>query len=306
MPPDHSRTEDMNDICQIQNQEPQQRLLWARRELYARGKRVLGVQLAFTVIVPILGSVVAIAVPDLRPYVALLSLLIAVLDPTVIDRWHRSLRKTAARLQEQFDTAVLSMQWDEFTAGVRVSREQIHELSVDFNTMKSDPELVDWYPKAVERLPLHLARIICQRTNLWYDGKLRRLYGYWVLGIGILLTVLLLVIAMASGITVESFVLTVLAPASPIIIWGLREHFRQRDAADRLDRLLGGADRLWERARTGACDAAECAAQSRQFQNAIFDHRSSSPLTFSWIYRLLRSSLETQMNRSADDMVREV
>lgn len=296
----------MNDIRRMQNEEPQQRLLWARRELYTRGKRVLAVQLLFTVIVPVFGSIVAIFVPDLRPYVALLSLIIAVLDPTVIDRWHRSLRKTAARLQEQFDVAVLFMQWDEFTAGARVSREQIHGLSVDFDATKPDPELVDWYPQAVERAPLYLARIICQRTNLWYDGTLRRRYGYWVLGISILLTVILLVIAMASGITVESFVLSVLAPASPIIIWGVREHFRQRDAADRLDRLLGGADRLWERARTGVCDEAECAAQSRQFQNAIFDHRSSSPLTFSWLYHFFRSSLETQMNRAADDMVREV
>jgi hypothetical protein len=210
------------------------------------------------------------------------------------------------RIQEQFDTIVLSLPWDDFTAGARVSREQIHELSATFNPQKPDPELVDWYPQSVADVPLYLARIICQRTNLWYDGTLRRKYGHWVLGVGVTLTIVLLVIAMMTGLTVDSFVLTVLAPASPIIIWGLREHFRQRDAADRLDRLLGGADHLWEKARSGACDEVECATQSRQFQNAIFDHRSSSPLTFSWLYRALRSSLERQMNRSAEDMVAEI
>lgn len=296
----------MNDIPRIQNEEPQQRLLWARRELFARGKLVLSIQLLLTVVVPVIGAVVAAFVPALRPYVAFFALIVAILDSTVVDRWHRNLRRTAAKMQEQFDTTVLQLHWDDFTAGDRVARELIHGLSKRFNFLRKDEELIDWYPVGVRNAPLYLARIICQRSNLWYDAELRRGYARLVLGLSIALTVFLLFVAMLAGLTVESLVLSVLSPATPIVIWGLREFFRQKDSADRLDRLLTNADRLWERARKGGCSEPECMTASRQFQNAIYEHRSSSPLTFSWLYRLQRSSLEERMNRAAEDMVKEI
>ena len=219
-----------NNIPATQDQEAQQRLLWARRELYAKGKRILTGQLALTLLVPIIGSIAAIWFPAIKPTVALVSLIIAVLDPTVLDRWQKKIRKTAAQLQEQFDCAVLQMPWDEFTAGPRVDHETIHEYSTKFDPSNPDPKLLKWYPAAVGQIPLYLGRIICQRTNLWYDGKLRRQWAGWALVLATVLSAVLLGIAMYTGLTVESFVVSVLAPASPIIIWCLREFYRQSDA----------------------------------------------------------------------------
>ncbi|MBR0960888.1 S-4TM family putative pore-forming effector [Bradyrhizobium japonicum] len=296
----------MNNIPEVQNQEPQQRLLWARRNLYTTGKRILSAQLILTLAIPILGSILSIWLTALKPYVALVSLVIAVLDPTIFDRWQKKIRSQAARLQEQFDCAVLSLPWDEFTAGRREEYETIHQLSTSFDPHHPDPKLLDWYPQIVGTVPLHLARIICQRTNLWYDGKLRRQYAGWALALTIALTFLLLGIAIYTGLTVESFVVSVLAPASPIIIWGLREHFRQRDTADSLDGLRHAAEALWERGRSGACAEEECTRQSRQFQDGIFERRSSSPLIFSWIYNLRRNTLEQSMNKGAEELIREI
>jgi hypothetical protein len=296
----------MNNIPTIQNQEPQQRLLWARRRLYTTGKRILAAQVILTLVVPILGSILSVWFTTFKPYVALISLVIAVLDPTIFDRWQKSIRSRAARLQEQFDCVVLQLPWDEFTAGRREEHETIHQLSAAFDPAHLDSKLLDWYPPIVGTVPLHLARIICQRTNLWYDGTLRRQYAGWALGLTIFLTLLLLGIAIYTGLTVETFVMGVLAPASPIIIWGLREHFRQRDTADSLDGLRHAAEALWERGRTGACAEEECTRQSREFQNGIFERRSSSPLIFSWIYNLRRNTLERSMNKGAEELITEI
>jgi len=127
-----------------------------------------------------------------------------------------------------------------------------------------------------------------------------------VLGGTIALTVLLFVFGLIGGLTLESFVLTVLAPAAPIIMWGVREFFRQRDATDVLDRVKSEAEALWDRAKTGGCTEPDCTAQSRQFQNAIFERRSTSPLIFDWIYKIQRSGLEEQMNIGAQELVREI
>jgi hypothetical protein len=200
----------------------------------------------------------------------------------------------------------LDLPWDEFTVGAKLDPETIHAAASKHLGGADDPNLRDWYPAILGDVPLYLARIICQRTNLWYDAKLRRQYGGSVLGGTIALSLLLFVFGLIGGLTLESFVLTVLAPAAPIIIWGVREFFRQRDVTDALERVKSEAEALWDRAKTGGCTESECTAQSRQFQNAIFERRSTSPLIFDWIYKIQRPGLEEQMNRGAEDLVQEI
>ena len=296
----------INQIVTTENADAQIWLLRARRHMYAQAKRLLSLQMALTVGVPVVGAVCASIWPDLRGFVAFLSLTIAILDVTVFDRLQRALLKSAAKAQEQFDCVVLELPWDDFTVGAKLPPETIHAASSKHLMSKEDASLKNWYPVAVEQVPLHLARIICQRTNLWYDAKLRRQYGGWSIGLSVGLSLLLVVIGMVRGLTLGSFVLTVLAPAAPIIIWGVREYFRQRDTCEILDRLRSGSEALWQRAKTGACSEADGTNQSRQFQNAIYLRRSSSPLIFDWMYKVQRPRLEDQMNRGAEDFVREI
>ena len=52
-------------------------------------------------------------------------------------------------------------------------------------------------------------------------------------------------------------------------------------------------------ALAGECDAAHCLARSREFQNAIYYRRASSPLIVPLLYRLKRLQLEDDMNEAA-------
>jgi hypothetical protein len=166
--------------------------------------------------------------------------------------------------------------------------------------------LTDWYPVAVGKAPLHLARIICQRTNLWYDAKLRRHYGAWVLVFAAALLLALVIAAALTGLTVALLISTVLPPAAPVLIWSLREFFRQRDTAEAQETAKSEADILWDRAKAGQCPEPDCAAQSREFQNAIYARRASSPLMLPGAYRLLRPAMEAQMNRGAEAHLAEI
>jgi SMODS-associating 4TM effector domain len=296
----------MNQIPVLQNADAQLRLLRARRQTYTDAKHLLILQLCLAIGVPVVGAFCALIWPSLRGLVALASIVITVLDVTLIDRLQKTLLKRAAILQEQFDCAVLELPWDKFTVGSKIDPETIHGASSQYRDGQEDAQLRNWYPAVVGTVPLHLARIICQRTNLWYDAKLRRQYGGFILGITISLTLLLVLFGWIGGLTIDTFVLTVLAPAAPIVIWGVREYLRQRDVAEALDRVRSEAEALWERAKAGTCSDSECTAQSRQFQNAIYERRSTSPLIFDWIYKVQRPRLEDQMNRGAEEFVREV
>jgi SMODS-associating 4TM effector domain len=296
-----------NNIPTLQNAEAQVRLLRARRRKFVEGKRLLSLQLFLTIGVPVVGTLLTLKWRDsLEGLVAFASLVIAVLDVTLLDRLQQNIRQTTAKIQEQFDCTVLDLPWDTFTVGTKTDPETIHEASKKFNRGQPDPTLENWYPLAVGQVPLHLARIICQRTNLWYDSKLRRQYGSWALAVTIGLSLAFMIVGLVENLPLNSFVLTVLAPAAPVLIWGLRECLRQYQAAENLERLKSAAEGLWDDARLGKCGDADCAVKSRQFQNAIYESRRRNPLVFDWIYKLRRANLEDQMNHGAEELVKQV
>lgn len=60
-----------------------------------------------------------------------------------------------------------------------------------------------------------------------------------------------------------------------------------------------------DRAVKGQISDADAEKQSRDFQEAIFHRRSSSPLLLRGVYWIHRSALEEQMNVAAEAMVAE-
>ena len=89
------------------------------------------------------------------------------------------------------------------------------------------------------------------------------------------------------------------------MIWALRECNRQAATIELLDRLNDEVKKFLVRARSGATEQ-EISMRSRELQDAIFNHRASSPLIFDWVYNLLRRRMEEQMNAGADQLVSEL
>lgn len=298
----------MNDIPTRQNDDAQLRFMRAARRFYSDGKRLLAVQMVLTVGVPVTGVLLGLvtADPTVKAIVAALSLTIAILDASLIDR---SLKRTVAkgaRAQEKFDCELLSIPWDGFTVGAPLDPEDIHQAAKRYSQTQSDDAIRDWYPLIVGTIPLHYARIICQRTNLWYDSTLRQYYGRTVLAVAVGAFVTLLLVALAGQVSLGDFVIVALAPASPLLGWSVREFFRQRDTIRGQNEVRKHADALWSRVKATGCDVAECDTQSRQFQDAIFSRRSTGPLIFDWVYRLRRPGLEDDMNAGAEQLIAEL
>jgi hypothetical protein len=286
-----------SDISQRQNSDDSLRLLRARSHLYAQAVRYQKVQLVGVVIVPILLGIIGVLVPWSRPYVALIALLVTVLDTAWLDRQQRRLIKLAGQVSEVFDCDLLRMPWNGFVVGAQPDASVIDRAATEWRD--GDERLRDWYPTVVDTAPMHLARIACQRTNLWYDSTLRRRYGRGLLVIAAVLAGALLACGLMVRLPLLDVVLTALVPATPLLIWGLRDYFRQSDAAGAIEGLKGEAEKVYELAAAGGLSIAECEARSREFQDAIYLRRISNPLPPPWLYRLLRGGLENQMNESA-------
>ena len=163
--------------------------------------------------------------------------------------------------------------------------------------------LLNWYPAIVGTAVPWIARIICQRTNVWYDRKLRFAYSFVIGGICLLFVIVLSSWAIVLQMTISDWVISVLSPLAPVIVWTTREVNRQIATCKLLETLRARLEEVWEVARSSRLKENKALDESRTLQNSIYLHRASAPLILPGLYHLLRGSLETQMNEGAADMI---
>lgn len=295
----------MNEIDKQQLQPRMLNLLRARTLIYRRAKNVQAVGLAISLGFPIIGLIASALLLPSKPLIAFAALIFSFVDVVFLDRWHRARLKNAAKLQEDFDCTVLQMDWNTFLVGSRIDPEDVFADSCKKLSDKDEQRLINWYPVAVKALPLHLARLVCQRTNIWYDSALRKRYRFVLLVGCAVLSAVAGFASLAIDCTMTTFVLSTLAPMTPVLIWALRECDRQAATCELLDRLNDEVKKLWEHSRSGATEQ-EISKRSRELQDAIFNHRASSPLIFDWVYNLLRRNMEERMNAGAEYWVNEM
>ncbi len=295
----------MNGITATQNEERQVQRLAAQRQLYATAKTLFGWQVFLSGPVAVTLALVVAGVPQVKAYAALWGIIVSLSDVFWLTPWQRRLRNKAARVQELFDCDVLVLPWDELRAGKRPEPELVKEQSDKYKRWEATmPPLSNWYGAEVACLPLHIARLACQRSNCWWDAKQRRRYATWVISAVSLVFLTVLFLAMGNGLTVESFVVKVAAPLAPALLLGIRQFTEQMEAASRLDTLKEHAERLWNDALCGNPEP-EISSRARGLQNEILENRKRSPLVFDEIFKRLRRNYESQMNHGIAEFVAE-
>jgi hypothetical protein len=231
--------------------------------------------------------------------------LLAVLDLILFTPWQTSLKQQAAKIQELFDCAVLRIPWQELKVGRPPDLETVTEWADPAGASYDALKLTNWYAPEVGEVPLPIARIICQRTNCWWDAKLRRRVANWntaaISGILVLITLGGLI----GHVTFKDFLLGGVLAFLPLFVLGLRQATEQRQAAARLDHLRDHAEQLWDHALARAVDDDDLGVASRVLQDEVFDQRRKNPLIFDWIYFRLRDRQEELMNKNAHELVRE-
>jgi len=288
-----------------QNTARQLHRLAAQRQLYAFAKSIFGLQLTLSGPVAVGSAFAALAFPAIKGVTAGWGILITLADICWLTPWQKRLRTEAARIQEAFDCDVLELPWNDLKAGSSPDAEFVKEQSYKYQRWGHKmPTLSNWYAPVVDELPLQIGRIACQRSNCWWDAKQRRLYAMWIIGIVIGVFVTVFAIAFGNGLTIEDFVLKVVAPLAPALVLGIRQYYEQTEAASRLDKLKEHSDRLWKDALAGK-SRTEFTNRSRNLQDEILENRRKSPLVLDSIFKRLRPSYEQQMNFGVAELVAE-
>jgi hypothetical protein len=295
----------MNRIAERQNEERQIQRLAAQRALYAQAKRLMAWQ--FFLIVPITGviAVVSVAFRDWELVAVAWAVLALAARYLYFEPRQEALRTEAARTQEAFDCDVLELDRRSSRTGPEPGPEVVAGAAREYERRGGHREgLKDWYAPAVADLPLHLARLVCQRQNCWWDGSLRRAYADWLLALLVGMTVLGLTVGALADWGVRECLLRVILPLVPLYELGLSERRSQWKAAERVDKLHQRGLDLWNMALAGL-DPAACREGSRELQDGIYEHRAGTQPVPDVLYGLLRDRMNANMNEAAEDLIAE-
>lgn len=297
----------MNNITQEQNTQRCLELLAAQRQLYSDAKILQMFSVIMSIPVVIVWSILVAIFPPLAVYAALWGIIATLLELFVFSRLQKSTQEKAAKIQQVFDCKVLQFNWAILNCGVRVEPETIIDAYNRYKRKnRTITNLDNWYPVTVGKLPIHQARIICQRSNVWWDSQLRRRYSKWIVFILIVLTVIVFLIGLIGGLTLERFLLAVLAPLMPAFVFGLRQYTENKEAAFRLDGLRENAEDLVQEIINGRYTPQDLERKSYSLQTQIYDNRRHSPLILDWLYSRLRNEDEEKMNKGAESLVQEL
>lgn len=288
----------MNDIYERQQDDHFVRMQAAARQLYSDEKFWSKIWTIFSLAVAVLGTGAIALQRQYSAFIVLAALVVAVLEIRALPRIHEK-RSTAARIQEAYDQELLELPVDE-TIPEPPSPEIINAAAKRYLDHVDDEEELEglhkWYAQNVVGKPLAVARVICQKENLWWHSTLRnRVASYITIAVSVIFLLLI-----AAGLYFQwplpVFLSGPLLLFSPLLVMGWRNGQTHRQAAKRLAELNRIADDLLEDAERGRVDEITLLWRTRLLQTAIFYQRIADAPVLELFYKLARNRMEKLAN----------
>lgn len=287
------------ELKERQTQVPALRLLLAQRKLYSRAKRWLAIRWIGLAMIGLIAPVVSLLRPDYAVAMGAVAGSWIFVTRTVVSSMQLRETQRAAAVQEQFDRSLFGMPGGTERSAAP-SLEDIAALIGSAETVLHDAAAEDlvgdsgWYPIVLTESP-ERAIAICQRANASYaDRLLRTTARLWVSILAVWI-VAFIVLAIASGMELSTFLLGIFLPLLPAFldvsqfVTGIRTAARERaDLAHAIE------ERLSER-EVGPGDLLV-------WQEQLYALRRTTPQVPDLIYRLLRRRNEAAMQSAADTL----
>lgn len=302
-----------NGIANRQNGIDNILKLAAQRQIYSDAKTLMKVQIFLSVPVVLL-LIVVLNSTELQSLLNLNTSTISVLivvygailafsNGCIFNRTVLGMRTKAAKIQEDFDCEVLSLPWNEIKCGKHPEKEEIIKNANKYKNKEPELEsLKNWYSLSFNTLPIIAGRIMCQRTNCWWDSYLRKGYQKVVIIAAALFFIFLMGLAYKFGNLDLKILTNVIIPFLPALIFTVTQVQDNSKAIKNLKNLKELAETTWDEFLESPDDS-KALDLARKFQDEIFDNRKNNPLLFDKFYWNKRDYQEEYSNYSAEKMV---
>jgi hypothetical protein len=296
----------MNNISKIQNEQKQLERLSAQRELYSSAKRWYIAQIIGGMLLPIIFVLISLLVYNIALVAAMFGIAFFIFDILIIVPTISKLKLKASKIQELFDCEVLQIPKSPLKVSSDIAVEEVLTYYEAHNKIKSNVEkVINWYPNVIDQVDIEFARLICQRTNCWWDVKLRSRYINFIRGVSIAIPLVVLVVGVIVDLRLEVIVL-LFSGLMPFFRFANREYSDQKASNDRLEKTMNYILKIWDNILAKQIDKSFLTIESRNIQDEIYEHRSKSPFILDNIYNAFRDKNEMLMNKSATILVEEI
>lgn len=307
-----------NGITKRQLEKHNLNKLIAQRQIYSDAKDRLGIEIISQVILIVFLELLPIILNNnilkllgiqkmtLTFIIIFSSLLLSLLDLFIIRPSIDNKKSLAAKIQDDYDCSILSIPWNSIKSD-RPGEEIIYQYANKFikkNRNKDFENLKKWYsPESIKTLPLPVARIICQRTNCWWDNFLRNSFIKSTKRCSLILCIVLLLIGLIKGFSLNNFITNIIYPFFPVVTFTCKQIKDNNKSIKLSTRLESKADSLWEKVLSDSSNLNGLDENSRKLQDEIFENRKGCPLIFDWYYNKYKDRQQSSTDYTINGMI---
>lgn len=282
-----------NNIIELENKQEHITQLKAARHLYTKAGYYTTSYMFFCAFMPV---VISIGRTFLSPdaHLALNAMLaysvIALVAGFILESTVSKYQSLAAKIQQQFDSEVFELEWNSHLWGTKPSLENIND------NLGNQPDMgfENWYDPQVNDLNKIEAILVCQRTNLVYDTKLRNRFNFIVSTVATVVLLSILIIAFYRNEGIQTALIFVGVPLVPIIKWFFYTRKQNLDDIKACESLKSFVDNNLEELRKKEKKINEDTLC--WIQDGIYRHRKTAFKIPDWLYNYMRKGQEEKVH----------
>jgi hypothetical protein len=294
------------NISEKQNNSINFKRLAAQKQLYSEAKTIHYLQIMLSGVMLLIISVLANVISkEYNAYLVLASILCVVFDELIINPRIEESRTLAASIQEDFDCDVLDIPLNKVKFKRRDLSEIVNEYSSKYlHRFKDFNTLIDWYP-GMENTDTIYSKVICQKTNCWWSQKLREKYSGIIKAIIVFISIILIIISLLKGMTVEIFIVYVISPLMPISVLAYRIIRDNSKSIENLNDIKIILESIIEKLKNKEVYLInEFNNDVRCLQDMIYENRRISPVVPDFFYKHYRNRYEDTANETNIELIK--
>ncbi|MCR9182283.1 MAG: S-4TM family putative pore-forming effector [Flavobacteriaceae bacterium] len=274
----------MNNITTEQNNPSLIELLKAQRIAYSQCKRFQFFDV-ISILIAITFPLIALIKPEYQNPINAFGVLWTVAY-LLTELYRKSKTTQGATIQEQFDTELYGLSWNNILCKSKVNVDTIQELSSKYK--KND--LQNWYSTKIDNsLPREIAIILCQRINFSWEINQRKKFVGFLSVITAVYYLIYIVIGFTQNIGFFDL-LILLSPSIPFLVFSVQNILSLRSHIKSKNETLNFIDAELENYKANR--SIPSSENLRQIQDTIFTERTVPEKVPDWFYRLNKTTNE--------------
>lgn len=285
-----------NDINLRQNEQHTIHMLKAQAQLYTISSRCAVISI-FSVIVVAIVAVSRLICPNvswLSDFSMLYGVAASILSLLLV-MWQKDIKTKAAGIQQEIDTYVFKLPWDQYVCGPHPKNDIISKYSHKNNNPDSRYE--NWYNIKLDALPLNACRILGMGENIEFDSSVKSKFLRDGIILSLAAIILVTIGTYTNDVEAKDF-WKYLVPMMPVILWLVNTLISIHSDKGNLNNMQDMFEGLWRRFKDGENI---CIEDFKSFQIIIYLHRKGAYKIPDFYFKLHHNKLETEYSRIIDE-----